>query len=116
MGLNIVVNRRLPLQDFAEGWDNCYLLVRGVNEARRQELLAKLDSASDQEAADLMQNLCLEVIVGGQVITTDEDGSTRPVTLNLTDVPEVVEALNLAWRQEVVSIATGTDRLKATLR
>lgn len=116
MGLNIVANRRLSLSDFAEGWANCFLLVRGVNEARRQDLLAKLDNADDEQAGKLMEALCLELIVGGSVLTTDEDGSTRPVDVVRENVADVVAALSLAWRQEVISVATGTDRLKVTLR
>lgn len=116
MGLNIVANRRLSLNDFAEGWTNCYLLVRGVNEARRQELLAKLDDANDEQANQLMEALCLELIVGGSVITTEDDGSTRPVDITRENVADVVAALNVAWRQEVISVATGTNRLKVPLR
>lgn len=116
MGLNIVANRRMPLKGFAEGWDECYLLVRGVNEARRQEVLAKLgDKPSDDVATKVVKSFCLEVIVGGQVMTTEDDGTTHAVALTLEDVPVVVEALNYAWQQEVAAVATGADRLKAQL-
>lgn len=116
MGLNIVANRKMSLKGFAEGWDNCHLLIRGVNETRRQELQSQLgEKPDDKVAGDLIRSLCLEVIVGGQVITTDADGSTRMVTVAEADVPDVVEALNFAWQQEVASVATGADRLKANL-
>lgn len=114
MGLNIVVNRKLSLKGFAEGWDDCYLMVRGVNETKRQELQGKLtDDTTDQDAADLMRQSCLEVITGGLVVSTNEDGTTSKVSVEVADVPVVVEALNLAWQREVVSVATGADRLKA---
>ena len=116
MGLNIVANRKLSLKGFAEGWDDCFLMVRGVSEAKRQELQDKLtDGTTDKEAANLMRQACLEVITGGLVISTHEDGSTTSAKVESSDVPDVVEALNLAWQQEVVSVATGADRLKAHL-
>lgn len=114
MGLNIIANRKLGLKGFAEGWDDCYLMVRGVNEAKRQELQDKLTpDTTDAEAAEVMRQACLDVITGGLVITTSEDGTTSSVTVDRKDVPDVVEALNLSWQQEVVSVATGADRLKA---
>lgn len=114
MGLNIVANRKLSLKGFAEGWDDCYLIIRGVNETKRQELQATLkDKTTDKEAAEVMRQTCLEVIKGGLVITTAEDGSTSSVTLDAADVPVVVEALNLSWQREAVATATGADRLKA---
>lgn len=116
MGLNIVANRKLSLKGFAEGWDDCYLMVRGVNEAKRQELQAKLtDKTTDNEAADVLRQACLEFIKGGLVVSTNDDGSTSSVTVESADVPAVVEALNLSWQQEVVAVATGADRLKAML-
>lgn len=116
MGLNIVANRKLSLKGFAEGWDDCYLMVRGVSESVRQEMQAKLtDDSTEKDAADLMRQSCLEVITGGLVISTNEDGTTSKVPVDRADVPDVVEALNLAWQREVVSVATGADRLKAIL-
>lgn len=115
MGLNIVANRKLSLKGFAEGWDDCYLIVRGVNERSRQDLQEKLQGKGDKEAADIIRQLCLDVIVGGMVISTDDDGSARTVKVELSDVADVVDALNIAWQQEVASVATGADRLKAIL-
>lgn len=115
MTLNIVANRKLSLKGFAEGWDDCHLLVRGVNERTRQQLQESLQGKGDKEAADIVRQLCLDVIVGGVVMSTNDEGVAQPVEITKADITVVVDALNIAWQQEVASIATGADRLKAIL-
>lgn len=130
LGLNIIAKRKVSLKGFAEGWDDCYLLVRSVSEKERnqwaEEMQArKTDDAreNDQLADELTKKRALEVIVGGLVITTDiatDDNGTqretqRAVEVTTADVPDVVEALEFYWRNEAVSVATGADRLKAMI-
>ncbi len=130
LGLNIIAKRKVSLKGFAEGWDDCYLLVRSVSEKERnqwaEEMQArKTDDAreNDQLADELTKKRALEVIVGGLVITTDittdDDGTQREtqraVEVTTADVPDVVEALEFYWRNEAVSVATGADRLKAMI-
>lgn len=122
LGLNIIAKRKVSLKGFAEGWDDCYLLVRSVSEKERNqwadEMQArKTDDAreNDKLADELTKQRALDVIVGGVVITTDEDGTQRAVEVTTADVPDVVEALEFYWRNEAVSVATGADRLKAMI-
>ena len=118
MPLNIAPIRKHSLKGFAEGWDDCYLLVRGVGEARRQEMITKLGdkTSDDPEAAETLRAFCIDVITGGIVISTNGDGTTEKVTVTAEDVADVVDALDFSWRQEVSATATGADRLKVMYR
>lgn len=115
MALNLVVHRKLSLKGFAEGWDDCYLMIRGVAEDRRQEIAAALDGKDDKGKSTLIGALCQEVITGGVVINTKDDGTTEPVEITKPDLPVLVNALNLAWQQEVLAVSTGLDRLKVMI-
>ncbi|ETT25263.1 hypothetical protein RR21198_4003 [Rhodococcus rhodochrous ATCC 21198] len=122
LGLNIVAKRKVSLKGFADGWDDCYLIVRSLSEKERKQWseeaqARQTDDArqNDQLAEELTKKMALDVIVGGVVITTDEDGSQRAVEVTTADVPGVVEALEFYWRNEAVSVATGADRLKAMI-
>lgn len=136
MGLNIVAKRKYSLKGFAEGWDDAYVVVRAANESQRKayadtllEMRAEMNKAiADQDqvkvqelgmalenAADAkVREFALELIEGGKVISTKEDGSTELVEFTKEDAPAVVEALGFAWVNDLVSVATGADRLKAT--
>ncbi|KUM39019.1 hypothetical protein [Arthrobacter sp. EpRS71] len=117
MGLNIVAKRKMSLKGFAEGWDDCYLMIKSANETKRKEWLKSLDQekSDDETAFNTIRDACLEVIVGGVVMSTDADGNASPVEFTAADVPEVVEAMNFVWQQEAVSVSTGNDRLKAMI-
>lgn len=116
MAMNIVARRKMSLKGFAEGWDNCYLIVKAVNEERRMELGKLLrEDASDEAVIPKMRDVLKDLVLEGVAITTDDDGTTREVAFGKEDVPAVVNALNLHWMQEAISVSTGTDRLKAML-
>lgn len=117
MGLNIVAKRKMSLKGFAQGWDDCFLIVRAANEAQRKEWQAALTAgqSTDEVAQGVVRDAALEVIESGVVINTREDGMTEPIEFGKADVADVVDALNFAWQLEVVGISTGTDRLKATI-
>ncbi|MCF8783193.1 hypothetical protein [Rhodococcus ruber] len=122
LGLNIVAKRKLSLKGFAEGWDDCYLIVRSVSETERKQWAKEMktretdDTAeNDHLAEEMTKKRALEVIVGGLVITTDEDNTERAVEVTTADVPVVVEVLDFYWRNEAVLVATGFDRLKAMI-
>lgn len=115
MALNIVATRKLSLKGFAQGWDDCYLLIRGVGEDRRQEIAAALDGKEDKAKSAVLGELCKAVITGGVVINTNQDGTTEAVEITTADLPVLVNALNLAWQQEVLAVATGLDRLKVLI-
>lgn len=116
MSLNIVAKRRMSLKGFAEGWDDCYLMIRSASETKRKEWLSGLEKGTDDEnASNVIRDACLEVIVGGVVMSTDENGVASAAEISPADVPDVVEAMNFSWQQEAVSVATGNDRLKARI-
>lgn len=116
MGLNIVAYRKASLKGFAEGWDDCYIRVRTVNEKQRERYMSELgDQKDDKLAAEVTRQALLDVIVGGVIINTDEDGNSEPYTFSAEEAPQVVDALPFAWQTEILSIATGADRLKATI-
>jgi hypothetical protein len=107
----------MSLKGFAEGWDGCFLIIKSANETRRKGWLAALseEKADEETASDVIRDACLEVIVGGLVMSTGEDGEAKAIEFTTADVPEVVDALNFSWQQEAVSVATGNDRLKAKI-
>lgn len=114
MGLNIVAKRKMSLKGFAEGWDDCYLMIRSASETKRKEWLTSLEKGTDDEnASNVIRDACLEVIVGGVVMSTDENGVASAAEVTTADVSDVVEAMNFSWQQEAISISTGNDRLKA---
>ncbi|MDV6295182.1 hypothetical protein [Rhodococcus aetherivorans] len=123
LGLNIVATRKLSLKGFAEGWDDCYLLIRSASDKEQKQWAVeaqpyKEEKDDERKAAileDLTERRVMEVIIGGRVITTDEDGTSRPVEFGKEDVSVVVEALSFYWRNEAVNLASGVDRLKAMI-
>lgn len=116
MGLNIVARRRVSLKGFAQGWDDCFITVKAVNEKQRNEYMERLgDTKDDEVAARVTREACLDVILGGRIINTDEAGNEAPYDFNHSEVEEVVEALSFPWQTEILSVATGADRLKATI-
>lgn len=114
MGLNIQAYRRVSLKGFALGWDNCYVKVRAVNEAQRTRYQQELGDTKDETVATAVtKQACKDVIVGGVILNTTEDGHEESYEFSRDDVDEVVEALSFPWQTEILSIATGADRLKA---
>lgn len=116
MGLNIRAQRKLSLAGFAEGWDECFLMLKAVNEEQRMAWFDVLkDDAPDSVAIPKLRELVNDVVVGGQVVTTNDDGSTSKVALTKEDVPTMVDALNIYWLREVLYVSSGADRLKAAI-
>lgn len=115
MGINIVAHRKVSLNGFAEGWDDCYLRVRALSEPKRAEWSDKVNArANDQEYSSILRQACLDAVVGGVIMNTDENGVAARYEFSAADVADVVDALSIAWQGEVMEIATGSDRLKAT--
>lgn len=137
MSLNIVATRRYSLKGFAEGWDDCFVMVRAANEKDR-ELFAEVKNKMLTEIQPLMntdddtnlkvkmlemeeevdkaqRQLALDLIQSGMVVSTKEDGTTEKVNFTKEDVPVVVDALGPAWLSDIVEVATGADRLKAKM-
>jgi hypothetical protein len=135
MGLNIVATRKYSLKGFAQGWDDCFVIVKAANETQRksyadalltmrsemqlaiaeqddariQTLGTELDAAADKA----VHEFALELIQGGKVMSTNDEGVAELVSFNKDDAPAVVEALGFAWLNDIVEVATGADRLKA---
>lgn len=138
MGLNIVAKRKFSLKGFAEGWDDCFILVRAANETQRKayaeallkgrgemyEAIAADDQAKvqglaaelDQMADAKVREFALDLIESGRVVSTKEDGSTELVDFSKADAPVVLDALGFSWTNSLVEVATGADRLKAQTR
>lgn len=115
-GLNIVAQRRVSLSEFAEGWGDCYLIVRAANRDKVREWKSQFnDNMPDEQAEELLRKAASEIIVGGLVMSTDDNGTSSPVEVTSEDVPTVVNALNLAWLNEVVGVSSGADRLKVMM-
>lgn len=126
MGLNIVAHRKMSLAGFAEGWDSCYLTVRAVSEKQRKawaDEMKTMESSTEGKAdrmqlledyaSDFLERQCKEVIVGGVIMNTDEDGNTAEYKLTEADISELTSFFSFSWQQEIVSTATGANRLKA---
>lgn len=114
MALNIVARRKVSMEGFAEGWKEAYLLVKAMNEDERLEFGKKLDSnMPDDESIPILREQVRALLIGGKVVHTEEDGTTKLVDLTPADHEVVVEALNVYWLQEVLLVASGNDRLKA---
>lgn len=114
MALNIVAERKVSLKGFAEGWDTCFLRVRSVNEEERIEMGKMLDDidGSSMENVEKIRLAVRDVLLGGRVMSTDEDGKSRGVTFsknNEEDTEAVIQALNMYWMQEVLFVASGLD-------
>lgn len=135
MGLNIVATRKYSLKGFAQGWDDCFVIVKAANETQRksyadkllamrsemQVAIAEQDQAKIQklgveldEAADrAAREFALELIQSGRVMSTNDEGVEELTSFDKDDVPAVIEALGFAWVNDIVEVATGADRLKA---
>lgn len=135
MGLNIAATRTVSLKEFADGWDGAFIKVRAAStteqkaqQERLKPLLAELqedqDSGNiekaraaamkvDEEADRLSREFAEQLIIGGKVISTKEDGTTELVEFGKDDIPAVLDALSFFWINHIVEIASGADRLKA---
>lgn len=135
MGLNIVAKRKFSLKGFAEGWDDCFIIVRAANEQQRKahtagllksqdrmnEAIASEDQAQIQAVAheledvadEKVRDFALDLIESGRVVSTKDDGTTELVDFTKEDAPVVVDALGFSWLNSLIEVATGTDRLKA---
>lgn len=130
MALNIVAFRKVSLKGFADGWDKCFLTVRAVSEKTRKSWMDELNkkseeiNSSDASENDKTQQLeklgeefletqCLSVIEGGVIMNTDENGLESEYELQKGDIPALMEHLSFLWQRDIVSTATGANRLKA---
>lgn len=117
MTLNLQASRRLSLGGFAIGWDDCYLIVKAVNGSDAEESaekIAEFRKANDVKALNrFVRDYCIANVTRGVVMNTLNDGTAKPYEFSSDEVPAVIDALNFAWQLEVLSISTGTDRLKA---
>ncbi|NHW45972.1 hypothetical protein HAV21_03545 [Paenarthrobacter sp. MSM-2-10-13] len=135
MGLNIVATRKYSLKGFAQGWDDCFVIVKAANESQRrsyadglmtkraemQQAIAEQDNAKiqalgselDAAAEEAVKEFALELIQSGMVMSTNDEGVAELVAFEKSDAPKVIEALGFAWLNDIVGVATGTDRLKA---
>lgn len=116
MALNIVARRKVSMEGFAEGWGDAYLLVKAMNEDQRLEFAKKIDpKMEDEESIPILREQVRELLVGGKVVHTDDDGKSKLVDLTPADHETVIEVLNVYWLQEVLLVASGNDRLKARI-
>ncbi|WP_153008336.1 hypothetical protein [Rhodococcus pyridinivorans] len=119
MALNIVAYRKVSLAGYGEGWDDCYLRVRAANATQRKDWIEffQKDGVTEEEAESKFREIALEVIVGGVVRHTNEDGSEEDKSFGIGQVDEVVAALSTdgATMHDVMSVSAGADRLKAVL-
>lgn len=116
MALNIVARRKVSMEGFAEGWGDAYLLVKAMNEDERLEFGKKLDAnMPDDESIPVLRDQVRDLLVGGKVVHTDDDGKSKLVDLTEDDFETVIEVLNVYWLQEVLLVASGNDRLKARI-
>nr|WP_218681327.1 hypothetical protein [Rhodococcus qingshengii] len=114
MGLNIVVDRRVDLSDFGQGWDGCFLIVRAMNSDQLEEYQEKiLGVAQDDTASTLMDEKLSELIIGGKIMNTDQEtGKAKSLMFDVEDVPDVVAALGLTFKQRALMVSAGTYGLK----
>lgn len=116
MALNIVARRKVSMEGFAEGWGEAYLLIKAMNEDQRLEFSAKIDpEMKDEESIPLLREQVRDLLVGGKVLHTDDNGKSKLVDLAPEDHEVVIEVLNVYWLQEVLLVASGNDRLKARI-
>jgi len=117
MGLNIKATRRVSLNGFAIGWEDCYLIVNALKDEEARAVAQRVDEAesADNEAAlnAALNEFALANIVGGAIINTNDEGQQERIEFSREDVPAVVAALGIAWIIEALSVATGADRLKS---
>lgn len=117
MGLNIVAYRKLSLAEFAEGWGDCYLTIRVANERERESWMEMIEGAKTANDKDMLassvREICVAVITGGLIMNTDSDGKASPLKIEVTDVPDVLDAVNFDWQMEIIGTSTGANRLKA---
>ena len=120
MGLNIVATRKFYLNEFGEGWEDCYLIVKSVSDTHRKKWSADMEkkgkAAKDQDkdeiAIESVRMQSLEVVMGGVVLNTNEDGTTELVEVTKADVPDVIDALGFTFQMDIVAFSTGAYRLK----
>lgn len=126
MTLNIVASRKVSLAGFAEGWDNCYVTVRAISEKTRKAWSDEMETKQaelegseegkqnlEKYAIEFLDRQCRDVITGGVIMNTDKEGTTSEYTLSASEIPDLLEFLSFSWQQQIVSTATGTNRLKA---
>lgn len=116
MAINVKATRKVSLKGFAIGWDDCFLIVNTVSGSASKELNQRIDELQETKDVNalnvLLSNFCTENILKGKIMNTDDNGSAVLYEFSMEETADVVDVLNTAWQLEVISIATGTDRLK----
>ncbi|WMM74475.1 hypothetical protein RCF27_09410 [Rhodococcus pyridinivorans] len=117
MALNIVAYRKVSLSGYGEGWDDCYLRVRAANPEQVKSWSEVFESKTltNEQAEAKFREAANEVVVGGVILNTNEDGSQEKITFDKSQVAEVVAFLDLAALREITFVSSGSDRLKASL-
>ncbi|AZZ51431.1 hypothetical protein [Rathayibacter festucae] len=78
-------------------------------------MVEKLTAAKDDDTklAGLVRQACIDATQDGVIMNTDDEGVAIPYQFGKSEVPDVIDAMNLSWQNEIMSVATGSDRLKA---
>ena len=117
MALNIKAKRLMSLEEFATGWEDCYLKLRVVKHEEAEVIQAKMNLAEKVGDAEAMSDIVLDVarsvVIGGVVMNTDDNGQASKYEFSEDEAAEVVEALGDTWCISVIQCATGADRLKS---
>lgn len=116
MGLNLKAQRRVSLDEFAEGWEGCYVIVEAIGGKEARELDVKAREIFERKDEDELNAFMLEVLAPrvkrGRIINTGDDGTAAPYEFNADEAAEVLSFVNFAWQSEILGVATGSDRLK----
>lgn len=117
MTINISATRRLSLQGFGKGWDDCYLLIRSMHPSVSEALSQKievLESSNDTTGLNaVLVDILKAQVVGGRILNTDDKGVESPYDFSKDEVEAVVASLDYSWKIEALSVASGADRLKS---
>ncbi len=72
-----------------------------------------LGVAQDDTASTLMDEKLSELIIGGKIMNTDQEtGKAKSLMFDVEDVPDVVAALGLTFKQRALMVSAGTYGLK----
>lgn len=87
MGRRLGITKRISLSDLADGWDDCYVLVKPLT----YQMLAQLTSLdtneiSEAEAIAETTRLVKENVVGGKVMVLGDDDTLQSANFETDDV------------------------------
>lgn len=95
MGLTLSINKKFSLEGLGDGWgQDCFIRVKSADvSTMRSYKDAGLEKLSGLDAVEKEIEIMTPIVLGGAVMSTQEDGSIERVEFGREDAKDVLSML-----------------------